>query len=847
MPPIAVPDSYFTPKDTILEIGTPPSGGSALTATEIWRVALPFIIRGYQFSSYDDVFDLDAGSGTFGRYNPPFNFIGGANEGRGPWLNSRMEIPHGTVSGTFQATEKFTATGGKAGRVISVSGGVLEYAPRERDEQLVAGDVVTGSTSGASTTVSGTSTSGDPGPFSHGLYTGVTAKLEQNELVMVAPPYVGSDMAGSFQLAYIPDDDIFDSAKRALYYRGTGTRHYVSYRVKINAAQLSKQWRDFDGDTGPDFKLSITGQGAQVQQYRTHRGNEGQATTNTRLETVIQPEPGINNGVDRFGGWKSYHSNGNNPIGGFHPWTHWGGYSADGEASVPEGGGAIRYQSAIAGCLYPQTWDPPCKGILPDTWYTVTIEIQYVLGGINPGFSGRKKNRLRMWAAPDGSPYTLIADTMLNWPNGYPMATPDAGYSFGQHHLTIYTTSKDPTENHAQWETRYRNLVISDTRPPAGHVAGLSAIAAKAATLEPGEWALMHEQGVGSHGLTRDLIHGAGDTVTGSPEYVTEFGDKMTWDPIEREINFIGQSHQTSDPEFARHIRYREDTDTWSRQAQLTTVPGGSFVGPPPKHMYHHNTWDPWAERLYHRIYGGSAEIFYWDRRTDTYSALASVSSSFPGNKGSFDGIEYFPERDSIVLNTANWDGLFEYQFATSSWVRLANSWSGSSGSQICLYSAKRKRIWLGGGTSPNTLYHLLPGHTPVANPQQLENPPPGLAVSGSGAGSRIQWVDPVTGNLLVVTEAGQLWEYDPDRDPILVGGSDTGWHRLDGVDDPRDFETPGAGGYVPGNGRLPIHESTTDGLFNFTVAAVPIPDYGVTLFLKPSSSTVKTFLYRHA
>ena len=86
----------------------------------------------------------------------------------------------------------------------------------------------------------------------------------------------------------------------------------------------------------------------------------------------------------------------------------------------------------------------------------------------------------------------------------------------------------------------------------AAHVApaGASALSDAAAALQPGQWVQLSTQNFNS-ALLDD----------GASYDVFYYSEDMTWDPVTRQLLFVGGGH-ASDAEF---LRYSEDTNTWQR------------------------------------------------------------------------------------------------------------------------------------------------------------------------------------------------------------------------------------------------------------------------------------------
>ncbi len=311
--------------------------------------------------------------------------------------------------------------------------------------------------------------------------------------------------------------------------------------------------------------------------------------------------------------------------------------------------------------------------------------------------------------------------------------------------------------------------------------AGASALSDAAAALQPGQWVQLSTQNFNS-ALLDD----------GASFDVFYYSEDMTWDPVTRQLLFVGGGHD-SDAEF---LRYSEATNTWSR-----SKPTGGFWHANFSHAYDHNAIIPSLGKFFFRqpAYDPSDRIEIFDIPTQTWTRSATM----PDRPGCCGGLEYFPELNGLVL--ANGDaGLLLYNVGSNSWQTLSSaSWGDYH--NFAEYSPVHKTLIFGGGESSGTtaMFRLNADRSIT----RLNNAPQHVGETYS-----IITTDPNSGNHLVFFN-NSFYEFNPATDTWRLQSGDAPW----------------SGGV-------------------FGTVATPISTYGVILFAHyGGSSDARVYLYRHS
>jgi len=306
-----------------------------------------------------------------------------------------------------------------------------------------------------------------------------------------------------------------------------------------------------------------------------------------------------------------------------------------------------------------------------------------------------------------------------------------------------------------------------------------SALSDAAAGLQPGQWTVVNTQN-----FNKALLD------DGAGYHVFYYTEDLTWDPVSRQLLFVGGGHGT-DAEF---LRYSESTNTWSR-----TKPSGNFWHSSFSHAYDHDAIIPSLGKFFFRqpAYDPSDHIEIYDIASGSWSRSAAM----PYRPGCCGGLEYFPELNGLVL--ANGDsGLLFYDPTANRWSEISSAHWGDY-HNFAEYSPVHKTMVFGGGESSGTNAMIrLNANRSIT---RLQNAPGHLGQTHS-----IVTTDPVSGNHLVFFDNG-WYEFNPAADT---------WKRMSG--------SPAFGGV-------------------WGTVATPISTYGVVAFAKYNGDSSKVYLYRHS
>lgn len=328
--------------------------------------------------------------------------------------------------------------------------------------------------------------------------------------------------------------------------------------------------------------------------------------------------------------------------------------------------------------------------------------------------------------------------------------------------------------------------------------AGATALGDAAAQLQPGQWRTLNRAGDGS-GFDLDLIVSCWGADCG--DNILNYADKGMWNPLTREIQFVGKGHQR----LLKHISYTEATNRWV----IETKPWWDCSDQGPTcysiaHGYEHSTINPANGDVYTRLFN-STIVYKWTRSSKTWTQLPAAGP----NPNVAVALEYFPEMDGVVL--AGNGQLHLYRESTKAWTQLASGLSMGSYHNVASYSKAEKAVVFGGGNGSTQLYRLSATGTvsPVANAPAV------VAVRQS-----VFTVDPVSGRFLLFSSGGGFYEYNAATDR---------WATL-----------PTAG--------VQLFVNNPSGDAAAYRVAVPISTHGVIAFLaEAGTSETRVMLYRHA
>lgn len=297
-----------------------------------------------------------------------------------------------------------------------------------------------------------------------------------------------------------------------------------------------------------------------------------------------------------------------------------------------------------------------------------------------------------------------------------------------------------------------------------------------AASLKAGQWMEIQSMGYDFSSLMR------GDDILA-------YSGRAAWDAVSQQALFIGQVHLKGPPVF---IVYASRTNSWRRM-------------PTPK----------WAEKLkwFHAYENNAADsaggVFFHhssdSRLVHRFDVAKNIWTTLPDLKaetGHGTALEYFPEMKGLVrvLNGNVWF----WSETENTWSRLAGKLTMGRYHNFANYSAKSKMVLLGGGNGSKAIYRL---------DAQGKITPGKSAPVNLGIGNSLNVIDPVSGELLVLSRDKKFLAYNPGKDE---------WRQLPASDGPIARYT------------------------GHSVSAVPLSQYGVVLFFSSRPQGMKTYLYKH-
>jgi chitodextrinase len=363
--------------------------------------------------------------------------------------------------------------------------------------------------------------------------------------------------------------------------------------------------------------------------------------------------------------------------------------------------------------------------------------------------------------------------------------------------ITLYTytvTARDAAGN-VSTESSSASVTTSGVLGPQTPLAKL------AASLQPGQWATLDTLNINPTLLAK-----------GAAGYITGNAESIKWDPVTRQLFFLGMDHQPGAGQ--RFVSYSESTNTWQ------ILPQQSWMqSPDVNHGYDHKALDVANRYLYVRQGLGSRSV--WRYQIDTQVWEQVQDNNVMEYPSCCAGWDYFPELNGVVWwqggevagsGTTSYGGLFIRDDLTGSWRRLGAraTYVTSPYDNFAEYNPKQKVVIFGGGQGDRNFYKLdSSGGITSLKPTPVD----------LGNTKGIVTTDPVSGSYLMLSNTGNsFYSYD------VV--SDT-WQLL-----PASplFDPPIS---VPSE---PV----------FGVTATPVSTYGVTLFVKCLDTGCVVYLYKH-
>jgi chitodextrinase len=342
-----------------------------------------------------------------------------------------------------------------------------------------------------------------------------------------------------------------------------------------------------------------------------------------------------------------------------------------------------------------------------------------------------------------------------------------------------------------------QSSIASVTTPAAS--GSQTPLALLAASLQAGQWATLPTLNINP----ALLAQGASGFITGDAE-------SIKWDPVTRQLFFLGMDHQPGAGQ--RFVSYSESTNTWQVLPQTSWMAGAGV-----NHGYDHKALDVANRYLYVRADYVSRSVYRYQIDTKVWEQVQDNNVvEYPSCCGGWD---YFPELNGVVWyqggevvsGTTYYAGLFLRDDSTGSWRRLGSRLTYVSGmyNNFAEYNPKHKVVIFGGGFSNRNLYKLdsSGGVTPLK---------PAPVDLGNRAG--VVTTDPVSNNYLVLSSTGNsFYSYDV--------ASDT-WQLLP---------------------TAPIFQPVVNAISTFGVVATPLSTHGVTLFVQCTDSNCVVRLYKHS
>jgi hypothetical protein len=313
--------------------------------------------------------------------------------------------------------------------------------------------------------------------------------------------------------------------------------------------------------------------------------------------------------------------------------------------------------------------------------------------------------------------------------------------------------------------------------------AGSSALRVQANAMEAGQWIELTTTGL-TPAMFRD---GANNTL--------DYMDKGAYDPIGKQIRFIGQSHYGDQ----RWHSYDEPSNTWATLPDPPWDTGGAaypnFIG----HGYQHNTVDPATGDFFYRQFGATQPRAF-QRSTGTWSQLpASQATSIAG------GLEWLPSigaQGGLILHAGS--EVHRWDKAANAWTRFTGLSGAGPYHNTALRSVPHGVCLLGGGNNSNKLWKIAGSAGPVSCADSPET---------FGIGQSITTADPVSGDLIIIKSNSAAYGYSVTSNT---------WYAMNMA-------------------NAPVFGAINSGS---KIMAIPIAAYGVVMFL--FGNAAKVYLYKH-
>lgn len=348
--------------------------------------------------------------------------------------------------------------------------------------------------------------------------------------------------------------------------------------------------------------------------------------------------------------------------------------------------------------------------------------------------------------------------------------------------------------------------VLGLTVNPAQAADG-TVIGELAESLQPGEWAELTTNNIG-------ILAAPG---AGSTHSIQEYTTGGAWDPVNKVLYFIGSSDPHIADDDGKFVTYSAATNTWTHEPDPSWFPGPGEV----QHSYDHHTFDPTRGTFYYRPFQ-LRDIHAFDVASRTWSRAPDIFS-YSDWVVCCSGLEYFPERDSLIWNNLDGGGdgrseIMEWPIGASDWTVLSTTPGMGNHHGFTTYNPVHGVIWMGGGIPRGGRPQNCSDCTYMLDAQgNITNLPAApFDLAGIDKFSLIV-ADPVSGMFLIFTgqfhdtNPNQFWTFD------ITNGT---------------WEQQGTSG-VP---VFPVWQTTV----------VALPNYGAIMFPKYDGANSTVWLYKH-
>src|SRR5262245_35928299 len=316
--------------------------------------------------------------------------------------------------------------------------------------------------------------------------------------------------------------------------------------------------------------------------------------------------------------------------------------------------------------------------------------------------------------------------------------------------------------------------------------ARASALSDAAGQLQPGQWVVLSTQNFNA-ALLDD----------GDAYQVLQYTEDMVWDPLTRQLLFVGGGHNSD----AEYLSYSEATNRWTRRK-----PGGGPWACCSSHAYDGNAIIPAAGKLYfHQMAWDYADrLDVVDIATNAWSRTAPMTQ----HPGCCVGLEYFPELGGLVMADGR-TGVQFYDATANRWSMITSNVAFGEYHNFAEYSPGHNVLIFGGGEgSGGTAIYRMNANRQIT---RLQNAPQQLGTTHS-----IVTTDPNSGNFVVFFGGSVVYEFNPMTDT---------WRRL--------------------TMTVPWSSIGEGGVWD-TVATL-VSTYGVIAFAKYAGNNSRVYLYRHS